>query len=101
MNTLAPHQQRVVDERAELDERLKKLIQFSGGPVFAGLPEEERFRLNAQMQAMALYSVILGDRIAAFQAPAPSAEVYSHPECRFNYCASPGVCKGADRCANT
>jgi hypothetical protein len=67
---LAPHQQRVVDEKAELDERLEKLIAFTRTPIFAGLDAEERNRLDQQAATMAMYSDILGDRIAAFAPPA-------------------------------
>ena len=63
---LAPHQQRVVDEKRELDERLKKLSEFFSNPIFHGLPEEERSRLSRQRRAMTTYSDILGERIAAF-----------------------------------
>lgn len=66
---LAPHQQRVVDEKAELDERLEKLVAFTKTPIFAGLDSAERNRLDKQAEAMTMYSYILFDRIAAF-APA-------------------------------
>lgn len=36
MTTLAPHQQRVVDEKAELDDRAGKLNVFIGTEVFKG-----------------------------------------------------------------
>ncbi|WP_157651725.1 crAss001_48 related protein [Burkholderia ubonensis] len=65
-SVLAPHQQRVVDEKAELDERLSKLNAFFGTPIFTGLDENERERLSAQARVMGEYSSILGDRIAAF-----------------------------------
>ncbi|KWZ53301.1 hypothetical protein WK57_30400 [Burkholderia ubonensis] len=105
MKTLQPHQQRVVDEKDALDDKIAKLAFFIGSfqkpnSVFAGLPEPERQRLYAQHRAMVTYSTILGERIAAFVTDAPSAEVYSRTECRFNYCASPGICQGTDRCAN-
>ncbi|MBB2928375.1 crAss001_48 related protein [Paraburkholderia silvatlantica] len=61
-----PHQQRVIDEKTELDEKLTKLSAFVGTPIFSGLAEEERERLAAQARAMGEYSRILGDRIAAF-----------------------------------
>ncbi len=63
---LAPRQQRVVDEKAELDERLEKLVAFTRTTIFAGLDVEERNRLDQQAATMAMYSDILGDRIAAF-----------------------------------
>lgn len=69
---LAPHQQRVVDERAELDERLQKLMTFTCTPTFAALPGPERDRLAKQADTMAKYSEILGERIEAF-APAAAA----------------------------
>lgn len=65
---LAPHQERVVAEKAELDERLAKLktFIFDDGKVFNTLDPEERNRLENQFTAMTRYSAILGQRIAAF-----------------------------------
>ena len=65
---LPPHQQRVVDERRELDERRDKLSAFYSTPIFHGLPESEQSRLLRQGVAMRSYSEILGERIAAFLA---------------------------------
>ena len=61
-----PHQQRVVDEKAELDSKLEKLNTFIGGTFYEGLPEAERIRLAKQAGAMKDYSDILSERIAAF-----------------------------------
>lgn len=66
MTQLAPHQQRVVDEQAELDDRRTKLTAFYSTPIFHGLPESEQSRLLRQGVAMRTYSEILGERIAAF-----------------------------------
>lgn len=66
MTQLAPHQQRVVDEQAELDDRRAKLTAFYSTPIFHGLPESEQSRLLRQGVAMRTYSEILGERIAAF-----------------------------------
>ena len=63
---LQPHQQRVVDEKADLDEKLAKLMGFYSMPVFHGLPESEQSRLLSQGVAMRTYSEILASRIAAF-----------------------------------
>jgi len=63
---LQPHQQRIVDEKAELDERLAKLMTFTCTPTFAALDEAERNRLAQQAETMAKYSEILGERIEAF-----------------------------------
>ncbi|CAB3742666.1 hypothetical protein LMG24238_06920 [Paraburkholderia sediminicola] len=65
----APHQQRVVDEKTELDFKRTALKVFiDSNPVFAGLPDDERGRLVAQYRVMTEYSVILGERIGAFKA---------------------------------
>jgi len=63
----APHQQRVVDEKAELDDRLEKLCLFSNGRTFAGLPIAEQERMNTQRHLMCALSAVLGARIAAFE----------------------------------
>ena len=61
------HQQRVIDEKAELDEKLVKLGAFiSSSSVFLSLPEDEQLRLKTQAMHMSSYSKVLGERIAAF-----------------------------------
>lgn len=66
-NTMQPHQERVVTEKRELDEKLDKLKAFiETNATFKTLPEDEQGRLNRQFDAMAEYSSILGQRIAAF-----------------------------------
>jgi hypothetical protein len=67
-NKMKPHQQRVVIERSELDEKRDKLIVFIGGDIYRTLDKVEQSRLNRQLEAMTLYSNILGERIAAFVA---------------------------------
>jgi hypothetical protein len=63
---MQPHQQRIVDEKKELDVRLDRLKAFIEiNPVFKTLHEDERKRLNRQFDAMAEYSSILSQRIAA------------------------------------
>jgi hypothetical protein len=65
--TLAPHQQRIVDEKAQNDERLSKLVDFiKTNPVFDKLPDAERLRLTRQHRIMDELSNVLGERIAAF-----------------------------------
>ena len=62
-----PHQQRVVDEKTELDIKAKALSNFIGNnPVFADIDAEEQERLKEQCEIMWEYSEILGKRIAAF-----------------------------------
>lgn len=64
--SLEPHQRRVVDEKAALDEKLGKLVSFFGTPLFAGLPDAEQSRLRTQARFMGGYSAVLGERIEAF-----------------------------------
>jgi hypothetical protein len=63
---MQPFQQRVVDEKKELDERLAKLNDFWNNPIFGTLPDAEKVRLEKQSLLMQSYSEILGERIAAF-----------------------------------
>ncbi len=64
---MQPHQQRVVDEKKELDDKLDKLKAFiETNPVFKSLHVAERRRLDRQFDVMAEYSRILSQRIAAF-----------------------------------
>ena len=63
---LQPHQQRVVAEKTELDEKLTKLDAFGRTALFASLPADEQGRLNRQHSLMEQYSAVLGERIAAF-----------------------------------
>lgn len=66
---LEPHQQRVVEEmeeKDELDERIKKLDVFLRSSIYLNLPTPERSRLSMQRYRMGAYSEILGQRIDAF-----------------------------------
>lgn len=66
-NAMKPYQQRVVEEKTELDIKLRALRLFIGGQTFEELPEDERARLNAQEHYMDQYSQVLGERIEAFE----------------------------------
>ena len=62
------HQQRVVTEKVELDEKLAKLKTFiERSDVYTRLDNAEQKRLEDQASIMTEYSAILGDRIAAFR----------------------------------
>ena len=63
---LPPHQQRVVTEKADLDERLGRLLAFFQTPSFEFMAETERSRLRNQARFMGGYSAALKERIAAF-----------------------------------
>ena len=64
---LEPFQERVVEEKNELDDKIRKLSSFIGGTIFASLDDQERSRLSIQLQHMNGYSEILGQRIASFK----------------------------------
>jgi hypothetical protein len=60
------HQERVVTEKEELDDKRQKLTAFIGGSVYRDLDKIEQSRMNRQLEAMSLYSNVLAERIAAF-----------------------------------
>jgi hypothetical protein len=62
---LEPHQQRVVEEKRELDEKIEKLTAFLIGAAVV-VPSAEVERLFRQLGIMLLYSRVLGDRIVHF-----------------------------------
>ena len=63
---MQPHQEKVVVEKQELDEKIDKLTLFIKGTIYASLPAEEQMRLNNQLGYMVGYSNCLGERIEAF-----------------------------------
>lgn len=72
---IQPHQQRVIDEKAELDKKAKALSEFIGmNSLFDKLDPDEQERMKEQCEIMWQYSEILERRIAAFPKEAPSAQ---------------------------
>ncbi|MBD2796076.1 hypothetical protein ID856_05915 [Xenorhabdus sp. 18] len=63
---IQPHQQRVMDEATELDEKIAKLSNFIGDSVYNKLVEIDQFLLDTQLSAMKMYSEILHKRIRRF-----------------------------------
>lgn len=63
---LLPHEQRVVDEKKELDERLAKLRIFFGTQTFHSLSTVEQGLMQRQCICMNSLSLILGERIDLF-----------------------------------
>lgn len=63
------HQERVVQEKQELDDKIAKLQVFVEGELFSTLPDDEQDRLERQVAIMKDYTAVLGERIAAFPAP--------------------------------
>lgn len=59
-------QQRVVEEKAELADKLEKLTYFMTGEVFDSLPTAEQKCLYRQSIIMDLYLIVLNERIEAF-----------------------------------
>lgn len=66
MSSLLPHQQRVVDELADLSEKLDKLTAFFNTEIFKGMRLAERSLLLRQYSAMFQYVEILKERISLF-----------------------------------
>ena len=64
---MAPYKQRVVDEKAALDDKIEKLLKFLGTSTFHDLDDAEQKRLQRQHVIMQDYSAVLADRITAFQ----------------------------------
>ena len=60
------HEQRVIDERSELVERLGKLKVFLGTDTCLGLPFDDRCLLVQQAMVMGQYAQILSARIERF-----------------------------------
>ena len=66
-SSLPPHQQRVLDEKQDLDLRITKLDEFiQRNQLFQGLQISERDRLEIQLDLMRDLSEILGERIVNF-----------------------------------
>lgn len=64
---LLPHQQRVIEEKEQVSERLSKLYAFFQGAIFPTLIEAEQSRLRNQARFMDGYVAVLEERIAAFR----------------------------------
>lgn len=67
MQDLQPHQQRVVVEKAELDDKADKLKTFFNGIVFMDLPPADKALLVEQHALMTAYSGVLRRRIERFE----------------------------------
>ena len=63
---MEPWQQRVVEERGELSDRIVKLNLFLNGESVSALPHEDYLLLTNQYAVMVLYHDVLDRRIARF-----------------------------------
>jgi hypothetical protein len=61
------YQQRVIEEKQELDAKLEKLNQFIASPQFLVVEVDEQKRLQRQQTFMKAYSNVLSERIEAFK----------------------------------
>lgn len=67
---MQPHEQRVVDEKQALSEKMIALVQFiNASPIFAGLNAKDRELLRQQRDAMMDYHQVLEARIERFASP--------------------------------
>ena len=63
--TMTAYQQRVLDEKRDLDEKARKLSEFIGlSQTFESIDPEEQELLKEQCEVMHEYSEILAKRIA-------------------------------------
>ena len=60
------YQQRVVEEKRELDMKRDKLTEFLKSPNRIRVPQHEQDCLTLQLAAMEVYSSILAERIVHF-----------------------------------
>lgn len=65
---MQPHEQRVVTEQKELQDKLVKLDEFMDGAIFPDLEPEDRKLLILQREYMANYNEILCARVERFDA---------------------------------
>lgn len=65
-------QENLIEEKRLLDDKIERLVRFIDEPdnkmsAFNALPLAERYRLQAELRAMKVYTEILGERIDAFE----------------------------------
>ncbi len=65
--TMQDWQQRVVDEKADLDRKIERLLQFFQGAAYQGLEQYDQSLLRNQHMHMSNYSQTLAARISRFQ----------------------------------
>lgn len=70
--TYLPHEQRVINEKSDLDEKINALGVFTKTETFDNLSAQEQVMLEAQFHAMCSYSTILASRIIGFDSKGES-----------------------------
>lgn len=66
---MQPYQQRVIEEKTELDDKINKLSYFRVSGEMSKISDDERHLLNLQHHAMTTYSHVLALLIKSFNAP--------------------------------
>jgi len=61
-----PHQERVIAEASDLEDKHIKLSSFIGSATYLNLPDDEKDRLLRQSHHMEEYRKVLMERISAF-----------------------------------
>jgi hypothetical protein len=65
-NAMEPYQERVIQEKKELDEKIAKLEALLNSHLWWELPILELDRMRRQQRHMRDYATVLGERIATF-----------------------------------
>lgn len=65
---------RLLEEKAQLDERLEKLKAFQTSDAFQNISPIQQTLLNIQADAMATYSQVLLERIAWLEMPVGASQ---------------------------
>lgn len=60
------HEVRVVSEKAELDDKITKLVCFMMSDTYSSMPPVDQGLLMVQVRSMKMYSECLSDRIERF-----------------------------------
>ncbi len=68
MKNLEPHQYRLLNERADLRDRLERLLEFIHCPAFPCVDPAEQKRLRLQADHMGEYLNVLNERVEAIEA---------------------------------
>jgi len=64
---LKPYQQRVVEEKKELDAKIERIAAFLDSEEFNNVEADEQHLIVQQEFVMVIYSNVLSQRIAAFK----------------------------------
>ena len=67
MSDFLPHQERVIDEMQNLEEKISALARFFNTKTYENLPDDEAFRLRIQSTFMEGYLRVLIQRVRAFK----------------------------------